>query len=86
LSYNGAFEIAGVIMDIDKLIRELNSEIDKLIHVVGYLEELRCTSGTSATPSRRGRKSMGTEERQEVSARMKKYWANRRRASRISSK
>jgi hypothetical protein len=73
-------------MDIDKLIRELNSEIDKLMHVVGYLEELRGTSGASAAPSRRGRKSMNAEERQEASERMKKYWANRRRASRISSK
>ena len=62
-------------MDIDKLIRELNSEIDKLMHIVGYLEELRGTSGASATPSRRGRKSMNAEERQEVSERMKKYCA-----------
>jgi hypothetical protein len=73
-------------MDFDKLIRELNAEIDKLKRVVGSLEELRGTSGTSATPSRRGRKSMNAAERLEVSARMKKYWANRRRASRISSK
>jgi hypothetical protein len=67
-------------MDIDRLIEDLNAEIDKLKRVVGYLEELRGTSGASATPSRRGRKSMNAEERQEVSARMKKYWASRRRA------
>jgi hypothetical protein len=73
-------------MDIDKVIRELNAEIYKLKRVVGCLEELRGTSGTSATPSRRGRKSMNAEERLEVSERMRKYWANRRLASRISSK
>jgi hypothetical protein len=73
-------------MDIDKLIRELNAEIDKLKRAVGSLEELRGTPGTSPTPSRRGRKAMNAEERLEVSARMKKYWANRRRPSRISGK
>jgi hypothetical protein len=32
------------IMDIDKLIRELNADIDKLKRVVGCLEQLRGTS------------------------------------------
>jgi hypothetical protein len=31
-------------------------------------------------PGRRGRKSMGLEERQQVSERMKKYWAGRRQS------
>jgi hypothetical protein len=73
-------------MDVDKLIRELNAEIEKIKATIVCLEKLHGSSGNSATPSRRGRKSMSAEERLEVSKRMRKYWANRRRASRISSK
>jgi len=68
-------------MNVDKLIAELNAEIEKLKRVVGCLEQLRGASGT-ATPSRRGRKSMGAEERLQVAQRMKKYWAGRRRQQR----
>ena len=69
-------------MDIDRLIRELNAEIERIKTAIACLENLRGTSGTSATLSRRGRKSMSVEERLEVSERMKKYWASRRRQKR----
>lgn len=40
--------------------------------------QLRLQQAWASRPKRRGRKSMGAEERQEVSTRMKKYWAGRR--------
>ena len=73
-------------MDVDKMIQELNAEIERIKAAVAFLEELRGPSEASATEERRGRKSMGAEERLEVSERMRKYWANRRRPSRSSSK
>jgi hypothetical protein len=69
-------------MDVDKQIRELNAEIERIKAAIGCLEKLRGSSGASVTTSRRGRKSMGAEERLEVSERMKKYWAGRRRQKR----
>jgi len=70
-------------MDLYKAIQDLYAEKEKLERVIASLEELqRAASGTPVLPSigrRRGRKSMGAKERQEVSERMKKYWANRRK-------
>jgi hypothetical protein len=66
-------------MDVDKLIAELNAEIERIKGVVAFLEQLRGPSIGATEVSRRGRKSMDEAERREVSARMKKYWANRRR-------
>jgi len=68
-------------MDLYKAIQDLYAEKEKLERVIASLEELQRTAG-SIPPipkiSRRGRKSMGAEEREEVSERMKKYWAGRR--------
>lgn len=50
-------------------------QIDKAIAALEVLVE----SGPPAK-STRGRKSMGREERAEVSRRMKSYWAERRKA------
>jgi hypothetical protein len=69
-------------MKVLKLIEELNGAIEKLKRMVGRLEQLDGNSETAA-PNRQGRKSMGAEERLEVSKRMKKYWANRRRQQRL---
>ena len=69
-------------MDLYKAIQELYAEKEKLERVIASLEELQRNAG--ALPelpkpvNRRGRKSMNTEERQEVSERMRKYWASRR--------
>jgi hypothetical protein len=69
-------------MDLYKAIQNLYAEKEKLEHVIASLEELQRTSGTvPAVPKigkRRGRKSMNTTERKEVSERMKKYWESRR--------
>ena len=73
-------------MDLYKAIQDLYAEKEKLERVIASLEELqRAAEAASATPAgggkRRGRKSMGSKERQEVSERMKKYWEGRRNKS-----
>jgi len=63
-------------MDLTRTITELRSEKEKLVRVIASLEELQ--NGVTIAAPRRGRKSMSLEERREVSARMKKYWAAKR--------
>ena len=65
-------------MDLNRAIRELYAELEKLNQVITALEEYERT-GVLPAPARRGRKFMGSEERQQVSERMKKYWATRRK-------
>jgi hypothetical protein len=70
-------------MDLYKAIQDLYAEKEKLERVIASLEELQRAAGGTVPPApasgkRRGRKSMNVDERQEVSARMKKYWAARR--------
>jgi hypothetical protein len=72
-------------MDLYKLIQDLYAEKEKLERVIPWLEELQRAAGFGIPPvpesgKRRGRKSLGPEERQEVSERMKKYWASRRKS------
>lgn len=69
-------------MDLYKAIQDLYAEKEKLERVIASLEELQRTAGSlPVAPSgkRRGRKSMNAKERQEVSERMKRYWASRRK-------
>jgi hypothetical protein len=70
-------------MDLYKAIQDLYAEKEKLERVIASLEELqRAAEGGQVMlhgSKRRGRKSMGDGERAEVSERMKKYWASRRR-------
>ena len=69
-------------MDLYKAIQDLYAEKEKLERVIASLEELQRTAGAlplvPKPAKRRGRKSMSPTERQEVSERMRKYWANRR--------
>jgi hypothetical protein len=70
-------------MDLFKLIQELNAEKERLERVIASLEDLQRAAGLDIPPApqggkRRGRSAMGPEEKQQVSARMKKYWASRR--------
>jgi hypothetical protein len=69
-------------MDLYKAIQDLYAEKEKLERVIASLEELQRTAGSlPVLPKplkRRGRKSMSPTERQEVSERMRKYWAGRR--------
>jgi hypothetical protein len=68
-------------MDYNKIIRELYADKQRLDRVIRELEQLHDAQQTAGTspPSRdpRGRKSMGAQERKEVSRRMKSYWAKR---------
>jgi hypothetical protein len=71
-------------MDLNEMIRELQKEKERLDKVIEAVENIqrRFQGGPSSLGGgRRGRKSMGAKERQEVSARMKSYWEERRRAS-----
>jgi len=66
-------------MDLQKAIRELYEEKERIDSVIASLEQYLKTEGSVLVSKRkRGRKSMGPEERQEVSARMRSYWAARR--------
>jgi len=64
-------------MDLNKAIRDLRDELEKINEVIASLEQFQST-GTLPKPRRRGRKSMPEEERKSVSERMKKYWAGQR--------
>jgi hypothetical protein len=64
-------------MDLHRVIRNLHEELKKLNQVIAALEEFQRT-GNLPAPKRRGRKSMGAEERKMVSRRMKLYWEQRR--------
>ena len=57
-------------MNVDKVIEELNAEIERLKAAIVCLEPLRGSSVATAPARRRGRKSMNAKERQEVSARI----------------
>jgi hypothetical protein len=75
-------------MDLSDAIQKLYAEKDSLMRAISALEALQNDAklGSSAVSrSRRGRKSMDPEERQEVSLRMKKYWASRRVATAAES-
>jgi len=67
-------------MDLYRIIRELVAERDRVVQIIRSLEE---HSGAlkgqkRAATARRGRKSMDRAARQQVSERMKRYWAKRR--------
>jgi len=70
-------------MDLSKALQDLYAEKEKLERAIASLEALQRAGGELPRPTgtgkRRGRKSMNLQERAEVSERMKKYWANRRK-------
>ena len=66
-------------MDLSKTIAELYEEKTRLDRVIASLEQLGVEPfPISLTVSRRGRKFMSPQERQEVSDRMRRYWAGRK--------
>lgn len=65
-------------MDLQKAIRELYDEKKRIDGVIASLEQYLRTNGNITPKRKRGRKSMSPDERQEVSARMRTYWASRR--------
>jgi hypothetical protein len=68
-------------MDLQETIRQLKMERDRVKSAIAALEEFLASGHSDAAdlPKRRGRKQMPPQERKEVSERMKKYWADRRR-------
>lgn len=64
-------------MNIREHILALRREVAQIDTVIAALERLATTEFPGR--SNRGRKSMGAEERKEVSARMKRYWASRKK-------
>lgn len=70
-------------MDLTKALQDLYAEKEKLERAIASLEALQRVGGELPrlpdAGKRRGRKSMNLQERAEVSARMKKYWAARRK-------
>jgi len=68
-------------MDLYRIIRELVQERDRLQRIIDSLEEMKPEGRASIrhdAGKRRGRKSMDSAGREEVSDRMRRYWARRR--------
>ncbi|MCU1274023.1 MAG: hypothetical protein JWO48_1454 [Bryobacterales bacterium] len=69
-------------MNINKAIRELYVEKKRLDNVIASLEEMQQTAAlvnAAVSEKKRGRKSMDGQARRQVSERMKRYWAERRK-------
>ena len=77
-------------MDLKSILRDLYAEKKRLDEAIIVLEELddsdsaqatALSANTSQTPPvrRRGRKSIGTAEREQVSKRMKAYWSTNKK-------
>lgn len=73
-------------MDVFQALRELYEEKKRLDSAISALEARHrlLADSTGSAIGRRGRKSMSAEERQEVSRRMSRYWANRRNAPQVT--
>lgn len=70
-------------MNINKAIRELYAEKKRLDNVIASLEEMQqapVLASAVIPEKKRGRKSMDEQARAQVSDRMKRYWAGRRKA------
>ena len=72
-------------MDLDGIIRDLLDERNRVDRIIRALEQQESDGEAEKRPkSRRGRKSMDGAARQEVSARMKQYWAKQRELRRAA--
>ena len=69
-------------MDVNKALRELYREKRSLDFAIAALEARLRIRPVPPAQSRRGRKSMSPEEREQVSQRMSKYWEARRASQR----
>jgi hypothetical protein len=69
-------------MDLEKAIRDLLAERDRISGIIAQLElmQRRQEEPPAPIPKQRGRKSMSDEERAMVSNRMRLYWESRRKA------
>jgi len=66
---------------LHETITRLKWERQQIDKALAALETLVEVKGGAERVGRRGRKSMGPEERLEVSRRMKAFWANRRKTA-----
>ena len=68
-------------MELSTIIQRLYIERAKLDEMIASLEALQQSQAAKKrrVKKRRGRTEMGNEERQQVSKRMKEYWASRRK-------
>jgi hypothetical protein len=68
------------VMDLEETIRQLQVQKRQFDIAIANLEQLQGKDGGGnvVMPDRRGRKSMGPEERRQVSDRIRRYWATRR--------
>lgn len=69
-------------MDIGQIIYDLREELRRIEEAISSLEKINSKTRASSLFARpgRGRKSMSPAERREVSDRMRKYWADRKKA------
>jgi hypothetical protein len=69
------------VIELGYAIQQLQAQKQRIQRAIALREELHRNQGSSSAAAlkRRGRKSMGSEERREMSERMKRYWASRRR-------
>jgi prefoldin subunit 5 len=65
-------------MDVDKALRDLHDEKQRLDSAIATLEARIAAVTGKSEGARRGRKSMSPQARLEVSQRMSRYWAARR--------
>jgi hypothetical protein len=73
-------------MDFAHTIRDLRAELHRVEAAIAALEGLSQSAPQPVAPRKRGRKSMGTEERKQVSERLRLYWAARREARQPSAR
>jgi len=69
-------------IDLSKILKDLYQQRERLEHVITSLEAFQEDAGAGLNTKKktnRGRKSMGADERLEVSERMRRYWASRRK-------
>jgi hypothetical protein len=73
-------------VDLYKAIQDLHAEKQRLDLTIAALEAIERPAGMAAQPGvkRRGRKDMNEQERQQVSQRMKRYWALRRQEQQLT--
>jgi hypothetical protein len=65
-------------MDLYRIIFELVQERNRLQRIIESLEKASAAKQQPASRKRRGRKTMDHAAREEVSERMKRYWAKRK--------
>ena len=68
-------------VDLTSTIGLLKAELERLNATIAALESLDACNYVAVparTGQRRGRKSMGEDERKQVAERMRRYWAGRR--------